>query len=111
MTVHVLGTMANARGNPHCIRGHEATLTFTPKGWEIREERSGKIVATHEKTGGEDVKPHHKNHHDAIRNNAPLNCPPELGLYAVVAVCMANESWYRRRMVEWDSKRNKVVNA
>ena len=31
MTVHVLGTMANDDGNAHCIRGTDATLTFTKR--------------------------------------------------------------------------------
>jgi predicted dehydrogenase len=109
MTVHVLGTMANENRNNHCIRGHEATLVFTDKGWDIIAENSGKVVESHEKTGGEDVKPHHKNHHAAIRTGAALNCPPELGLYGVVAVRMANLSWFKRKMVAWDARRGRVV--
>lgn len=106
LTVNVLGTMANKKENPHCIRGHAGTLYFRGEGWEIVDEKSGKITESHKKTGGEDVTPHHKNHHAAIRNNAPLNCPAELGLYGVVAVCMGNASWFERKMIAW--KDNKM---
>src|SRR5690606_39891791 len=80
MTVRVLGTMANQASSDHCIRGHKATVFFIGGGWEIRSQDTGEVVETHKKTGGEDVTPHHKNHHQAIREGAPLNCPPELGL-------------------------------
>jgi predicted dehydrogenase len=109
MAVHVLGTMGNGHGIEHCIRGKHATLIFTGDGWQIVEEGSGKVIETHKKTGAEDVRPHHKNHHAAIRNGTPLNCPPELGLYAVVAVGMANQSWFERRMLSWDAEKGAVV--
>ena len=111
MTMHLLGSMANKNGNRHLIRGHKATLVFTRKGWEIVDERSGKVVKTHTKTGGEDVTPHHKNHHAAIRDGAALNCPPELGLYGVAAVRMGNLSWFERKMVEWDEEGEYVRSA
>ena len=104
MTVRVLGTMANKNESRHLIRGHGATLIFNSSGWEIVDEQSGKVIETHQKTGGEDVVPHHKNHHAAIRNGAALNCPPELGLYGVVAVRMGNLSWFNGKMVEWNAE-------
>lgn len=108
MTVRVLGTMGNEFGSDHCIRGHDGTLIFTPTGWEIRSDK-GEVVDKHQKKGGEDQYLHHKNHHDAIRHNAPLNCPPELGLYAVVAVRMANRSWFEKKMMKWDANRQAIV--
>lgn len=102
MTVHVLGTMANDRGIEHCIRGTAGTLTFTEGGWEIRDD-AGSIVATHQKTGSENVTPHHVNHHRAIREGAALNCPPELGMYGVAVCAMANRAWREKRMIAWDS--------
>jgi predicted dehydrogenase len=111
MTVHVLGTMANDTGNRHCIRGHKATLEFTDAGWDIVDQATGKTVESHKKTGGEDVVPHHENHHAAIRSGAPLNCPAELGLYGVVPVCMANQSWFEKKMLSWDAASGKVVPA
>jgi predicted dehydrogenase len=102
MTVRVLGTMANQAGSEHCIRGYNATLYFTGTGWEIKSQDGGQVIETHKKTGGEDIIPHHKNHHAAIRDDVPLYCPPELGLYSVAAVRMANLSWFQRATVEWN---------
>ena len=82
---------------------------FTPEGWDIISQDSGKVIESHVKTGGEDVVPHHKNHHAAIRDGIDLYCPPELGLYSVVAVRMGNLSWFKRKMVGWNPKRLKVV--
>ena len=109
ITINVLGTMANKKENPHCIRGHEATLFFRGEGWEIVDEKTGKVTATHKKTGGEDVTPHHKNHHAAIRSGVELYCPPELGLYGVVAVCMGNASWFERKMIAWKDGKMRVA--
>ena len=33
----------------------------------------------------------------------------ELGLYGVVAVRMANLSWFKDKMVEWNPRRQKIV--
>ncbi len=109
MTVHLLGTMANQRQNPHCIRGKNGTLIFTPTGWDIVLEDGGQVIEQHKKTGGEDLRPHHMNHHAAIRTGAPLNCPPELGLYGVVASRMGNLAWFQRKLVAWDFEKQAVV--
>jgi predicted dehydrogenase len=108
MTLYTLGTMANERGNDHCIRGTEGTLLFTKEGWEIRDD-DGKVTQSHKKTGGEDLNPHHKNHHASIRDGAELNCPAELGLYGVALVCMANQSWREKRMLTWDWENGAAV--
>jgi predicted dehydrogenase len=112
MTVHVLGTMANRRTIEHCIRGWDATLIFNGNGWQIATEgKGGKVIETYTKKGGEDVGLHHKNHHAAIRDNAPLNCPVELGLYGVIPVALANQSWFEHKMMTWDAQRKAVVQA
>ena len=104
MTVHVLGTMGNDRGIDHLIRGRDATLLFTPTGWDIVDQTSGEVTASHQKTGGEDIALHHQNLHAAIRDGAALHCPPELGLYGVVAITGANESWFQQKMLTWNSE-------
>ena len=114
MTVHVLGTFGNKHGIDHVIRGHKATLQFTDFGWQIVEQSPGylpappderNIIEKHQKTGAEEIILHHKNLQQAIRQGDPLNCPAELGLYAVAAVVGANQSWFDKRMLNWDSKR------
>ncbi len=110
MTVYVLGTMSNRVGIDHLIRGYRGTLYFTPSGW-VAKDKDGKVLATHEKTGGEDIKLHHTNLHNHLRQGEPLNCPVELGMAGVVAVNMANESWRSGRMMAWDRKAEKMVSA
>ncbi len=106
MTVHVLGTMGNARPIEHLIRGHEASLLFTSEGWEIVDEGSGEVTERHRKSGGEDVFLHHQNLHAAIRDDAPLNCDAALGLHGVVAVAGAVDSWFEKKMLNWDERRD-----
>lgn len=104
MTVHVLGTMGNDHGIEHLIRGRDATLLFTSDGWEIIEQDTGDVIERHEKSGGEDIALHHENLHAAIRSDASLHCPPELGLYGVVAIVGANQSWFQEEMLTWDGE-------
>jgi predicted dehydrogenase len=112
MTVRVLGTMANDYGSDHCIRGHEGTIVFTETGWDLHSEgKQKKVTETYKKKGGESIYLHTKNFHDAIRSNAPLQCPPELGLYGVVAVCMANQSWFEKKMMHWNADKGIVASA
>ncbi len=110
MTVYVLGTQSNRVKVDHLIRGYRGTLKFTAEGW-IAEDKDGKELASHKKTGGEDMNLHHTNLHNHLRNGDPLNCPAELGLAGVVAVCMANESWRTSKMMGWDSAKQKAVPA
>ena len=105
MTVHLLGTMANKRPIEHLIRGTEGTLYFTRGGWEIKPEGKEEAAWTHKKTGSESLVPHHENHHAAIRSGAELNCPAELGHYAIAAVEMANLSWEKGKMGTWNHRR------
>lgn len=110
MTVYVLGTMSNRVGVDHLIRGYRGTLYFTPDGW-VAKDKDGKTLASHKKTGAEDVNLHHHNLHNHLRNGEELNCPVELGLAGVVAVNMANESWRTSQMMAWDSAAEKMVPA
>lgn len=110
MTLHILGTMANRFRYDHAIRGENGTLLFGKKGWEIQAGK-GQVVESFERTSGEDMVPHHKNHFDAIRKGTELNCPVELGLYSMLAVRMANLSWFNKQLLAWDAKRNKVISA
>ncbi|HEY4309614.1 MAG TPA: Gfo/Idh/MocA family oxidoreductase [Pirellulales bacterium] len=110
MTVYVLGTMSNRVPVDHLIRGYRATMFFTPTGWVVKD-KDGKVLATHTKTGGEDIVPHHSNLHRHLRTGEPLNCPVELGMAGVVAVNMANESWRTSKVMGWDTVNEKMVPA
>ncbi len=106
MTVHVLGTMGNGRGIEHVIRGHGKSLLFTNEGWEIIDEATDEVLERHVKTGSESVVPHHQNLQAAIRGEEPLRCDAELGLNGVVAVAGAVESWFEKKMLNWDERLN-----
>ncbi|MFO0914288.1 MAG: Gfo/Idh/MocA family oxidoreductase [Pirellulales bacterium] len=110
MTVYVLGTMSNRVGVDHLIRGYRGTLYFTGDGW-VAKDKDDKVLAQHKKTGGEDIHLHHTNLQNHLRNGEPLNCPADLGLAGVTAVCMANESWRSGRMMGWDSDKMEMVPA
>jgi predicted dehydrogenase len=110
MTVYVLGTQSNRVPVDHLIRGYRGTLTFTPTGWEAKD-KDGKLLASHVKSGGEDITLHHTNLHNHLRNGEPLKCPVALGLAGVVAVNMANESWRTSHMMGWDATNEKMVPA
>ncbi|MBX7166999.1 MAG: Gfo/Idh/MocA family oxidoreductase [Pirellulales bacterium] len=110
MTVYVLGTMSNRVGIDHLIRGYRGTLYFTPSGW-VAKDKDDKVLATHQKTGGEDIRLHHTNLQQHLRDGAPLNCPVALGLAGVVAVNMANESWRTSQVMGWDPDKMQMVPA
>ena len=110
MTVYVLGTMSNRVGIDHLIRGYRGTLYFTGQGW-VAKDKDGMVLAEHKKTGGEDIHLHHTNLHNHLRSGEPLNCPAELGMAGVAAVCMANESWRSNQMMAWDADNQKMVAA
>ena len=106
MTVHVLGTMGNDRSNEHVIRGHGGSLVFTRAGFDILDP-DGELVESYEKSGGENIRLHYLNHHAAIREGEELHCPPELGLYGVVAISGAVDSWFEKKMYRWDAARGR----
>ncbi|HEY1067966.1 MAG TPA: hypothetical protein VGE52_17715, partial [Pirellulales bacterium] len=90
--------------------GYRGTLYFTGSGW-VAKDKDGKVLASHQKSGGEDIHLHHKNLHDHLRTGVELNCPPDLALAGVVAVNMANESWRTSQVMGWDSVNKKMVPA
>jgi predicted dehydrogenase len=111
MTVYVLGTMSNRVGLDHVIRGYRGTMYFSDKGWVVRN-KDGKILEQYaEKKPHEDMHNHHTNLHNHLRNGEPLNCGIDLGMAAVVAVNMANESWRTSQMMAWDAEHEQMVPA
>jgi predicted dehydrogenase len=110
LTLYVLGTQSNRVGLDHLIRGYRGTMKFVGEKW-IVENKDGEQLA--EGTGDvrESIHKHHSNLHDHLRNGAPLNCPVDLGMAGVVAVCMANESWRTGQMMAWDQGNEQMVPA
>jgi predicted dehydrogenase len=112
LSVQLISSMANETAVPHLIRGHKATLQFTPTGFQITPQRAyAKEMqpVTHRKTGAEELDLHHRNLLDAIRRNAPLRCDASLGYYGVVATAMGNLSYRKRRYMRWDAAKQRAV--
>jgi predicted dehydrogenase len=113
-TVILVSSLANDTPVSHVLRGHKATLEFTPQGFTIRPQRLyAKDVQeiTYVKKGAEDTRLHHRNLQAAIRRNEPLTCDCLLGYYGVAAVEMGLESYRRRKYMRWDQARERVVPA
>lgn len=108
MTVYILGTQSNRVGVDHLIRGYRGTLYFTSDGW-VAKDNDGKVLAEHEKSGGEDHVLHHSNLQRHLRNGEVLNCPVDLGVAGVAGVVMANESWRTGQVMGWDDKTQDMV--
>jgi predicted dehydrogenase len=112
LTVQLISSMANDSPVQHMIRGHKATLTFTPSGFEIVPQRTAGAevkAITHRKTGAEAVDLHERNLFNAIRKNEPLRCDANLGYYGVVATAMGNLSYRRRKYMRWDAAKQRAV--
>ena len=123
ITVMLVSSMANDTPIRHVIRGHKATLEFTREGFTITPQEASNrdiISGTGEdetesrpftfiKSGAEDVTLHHRNLQNAIRENEPLKCDHNLGLYGVVACMMGVESLRQRKYLKWDAQKQAVV--
>jgi len=111
LTVMLVSSMANQAGIKHMIRGHKATLEFTREGFEITPERLFEDEvkpSTHTKTGGEDMKLHHHNLHNAIRHGEELACDVEIGFNTALACQMTVESFRKKQSVSWDADAQEV---
>jgi predicted dehydrogenase len=113
-TVLLISSLANDTPVPHLLRGHKATLEFTPEGFVIRPQKlyageSREIV--HKKTGGEDTELHLRNFLCAIRYGEPLKCDCLLGYYGVVACQLGVLSYRERKYMKWDREAERIVPA
>ena len=123
-TVSLVSSMANDTSVDHVIRGHKATLRFTPSGFLIdlqrstnrdvinsSENKTGENFITYEKKGAEDVTLHHQNLQGAIREGEELRCDAMLGYYGVVVTMMGVESYRNRVYLKWNSNDERGVRA
>jgi predicted dehydrogenase len=113
-TVILVSSMANDKKVEHVLRGHKATLTFTPTGFTITpqkliEKDVEEIV--YEKHGAESLDLHHRNLMGAIRTGDALKCDVTLAYKGVVACEMGVRSFRERRYLAWDKTKEKIVKA
>ena len=112
-TVQLVSSMANDTRVGHLLRGHKATLEFTPTGFTITPQRvSAKDMPepiTHVKTGAESLELHHRNLFNAIRTNEPIKCDHMLGYYGVVSCEMSVTSFRKRKYLKWDAAKERIA--
>lgn len=114
LTVQLVSSMANETPVDHLLRGHKATLEFTPTGFVIRPQslyKNDLKEIVHKKTGAEDIGLHHRNLMAAIRKDEELNCDVYTGLYGVVASEMGVQSFRQQKYMKWDARRQRIVKA
>lgn len=114
LTIQLVSSMANDTPIDHLIRGHKATIEFTRTGFNIIPQGlyKGEVKPiTHKKSGAEDVLYHHRNLHNAIRKNEPLNCDVMLGYYGVVASEIGVQSFRQQKYMKWDKAKERIVRA
>jgi predicted dehydrogenase len=113
-TVMLISSLANDTPVAHVLRGHKATLEFTPTGFTITPQRlyakEGKEIV-HRKTGGEDTQLHWRNLLRAIRLGEPLKCDETLGYYGVVACQFGVLSQRQRKYLKWDAAAERIIPA
>ncbi len=113
-TVLLVSSMANSTKVEHVLRGHKATLTFTPSGFTITPQAEfAKDVqpVTYEKHGAESLDLHHGNLMNAIRHNEPLKCNANLAYRGIVACMMGVQSFRERKYLAWDKTKEKLIHA
>ncbi|MBI4893714.1 MAG: Gfo/Idh/MocA family oxidoreductase [Acidobacteria bacterium] len=113
-TVMLISSLANDTPVPHVLRGHKATLEFTPTGFTITPQKLYAKQASpivHKKTGGEDTELHLRNLIRAVRFNEPLKCDVMLGYYGVVACQFGVISQQKRKYLKWDAAAERIVPA
>jgi len=113
-TVMLISSLANDTPVAHTLRGHKATLEFTPEGFVIRPQ---KLFANevkeivHKKTGAEDTELHLRNLLRAVRGQEELKCDVMLGYYGVVACQFGIQSQRERKYLKWDAVNERIVTA
>ena len=115
-TVALISSMANDTKIKHVLRGHKATLEFTPDGFLItpqsprvlgkRPEEGRKAKDVHllvyKKKGAEDITLHHRNLLNAVRQGEALRCDVELGYYGAVVTLMGVQSFREQAYLKWN---------
>jgi predicted dehydrogenase len=111
-TVMLISSLANDTRVDHVLRGHKATLTFTPTGFTITPQ---KLFAkemepiTYTKTGAESLDLHHRNLMAAIRTGESLKCDAAFAYKGLVACEMGVKSFREKKYLGWDAAKERIV--
>ena len=112
-TVTLLGSQVNDMALTELIGGHDATIIIDRKNDSaqvIPQKMTGRIkeTVTLKGEGAMSERNHFANLFDAIRADAPLNCPVELGYKVNVAIAMGVMAYRQKAAIAWDPKLEKA---
>lgn len=111
-TVLLISSLANDTKVDHVLRGHKATLTFTPTGFTITPQglfAKEMQPVIYEKKGAESLELHHRNLMAAIRSGEPLKCDAAFAFKGLVACEMGVKSFRERKYLGWDATKERIV--
>ena len=108
-TVTLLGSQVNDTALTELIGGHDATIIINRANDTARvipQSSVGRIkdVVTLKGDGAMSERNHFANLFDAIRTDAPLNCPVELGYKVNAAIAMGVMAYRQKTAIAWDPK-------
>jgi len=110
--IFLAGATVNERGIEDMIRGQKGNLLFGGGKVQVVPERPfvDELEASDETppNAGENHQKHQKNFIDALRANIPPNCDIELAVRVQAVVSMAEESYRKGRMMQFDPRRRKM---
>ncbi len=111
--IYLAGSTVNEQGVPDMIRGNKATLYFGGGKVQIRPERPFTDEIEEEDVPvvgpGESHADHEKNWLECIRTNGVPNCNIDLGLRVQTVVSLAEDSYRKSKMMNFDGKTRKIV--
>ena len=115
-TVTLLGSQVNDVALTELIGGHDATILIDRKNDSakvIPQASTGRIkeTITLKGQGAMSERVHLANLFDAVRTDAPLNCPVELGYKVNVAIAMGVMAYRQKTAIAWDPKLEKALPA
>ena len=110
--VFLAGSTVNELGPEHLIRGQKGNIFLEGSEIQIRPERpfSDEVELVDETIPepDSDQKEHHRNFFSCIRNGGTPNCPVELGTRVMAIVAMAEESYRKNKMAQYDSAKRRI---
>ena len=115
-TVTLLGSQVNDTTLTELIGGHDATIVIdrkTDSAKIIPQTMIGKVkeTITLKGDGAMSERNHFQNLFAAIREDAPLNCPVELGYKVNVPIAMGVMAYRQKTAIAWDPKTETAVPA
>lgn len=107
------GSTCTEQGLQDMIRGNKATIYFGGGKVEIRPERpyADEIDAAEVPVvgPGEDIAEHQRNWFDCIRTGKTPNCNIDIATKVQTIVCLAEESWKKNKMMNFDPIKRKII--